>query len=109
MALHPPVGLALQFIAGRFKGGELPLLASQEVMIGREEGVDLVLNEEGVSRHHAKVITYNNTVELRDLGSTNGTYINGARVDRALLQKGDKILIGRSLMLVIPDPIAGTG
>jgi len=106
MALHPPIGLALQFIAGRFKGGELPLLASQEVMIGREQGVDLVLDEEGVSRHHAKVLTYNNIVELRDLGSTNGTYINGQRMEKHTLQKGDRILIGRSLMMVIADPVA---
>lgn len=101
----PPVGLSILFIAGRFKGGELPLKQSDEVLIGRDPDVDLVLDEVGVSRQHAKVSTWQNELELRDLGSTNGTYVNGKKVDRVKLATGDRVLIGQSLMQVVVDPV----
>jgi hypothetical protein len=67
--------------------------------IGREEGNQLRLNDERVSRFHAKVQQDNGDVILTDLDSTNGTRVNGHVVQIRRLRLGDCISIGRSLLL----------
>src|ERR1700737_1683778 len=67
--------------------------------IGREEGNLLRLNDERVSRFHAKVQQDNGDVILTDLESTNGTRVNGASVQIRRLRPGDQIGIGRSMLL----------
>src|SRR3954464_4082602 len=69
------------------------------VTIGREEGNVLRLNDERVSRFHAKVQFDNNEVIITDLESTNGTRINGNVVQIRRLRAGDRIGVGRSLIL----------
>src|SRR5262249_21789771 len=69
------------------------------VTIGREEGNLLRLNDERVSRFHAKVQFDNGEVILTDLESTNGTRVNGNVVQIRRLQAGDRVGIGRSLLL----------
>jgi pSer/pThr/pTyr-binding forkhead associated (FHA) protein len=69
------------------------------VTIGREEGNVLRLNDERVSRYHAKVQADNNEIILTDLESTNGTRVNGNVVQIRRLRPGDRIGIGRSLLL----------
>lgn len=69
------------------------------VTIGREEGNLLRLNDERVSRFHAKVQFDNNEVIITDLDSTNGTRVNGNVVQIRRLRAGDRIHIGRSLLL----------
>lgn len=69
------------------------------VTIGREEGNLLRLNDERVSRFHAKVQTDDDDFILTDLESTNGTRVNGTVVQIRRLRIGDRIGIGRSLML----------
>src|SRR5919199_816416 len=69
------------------------------VTIGREEGNLLRLNDERVSRYHAKVQFDNGEVILTDLESTNGTRVNGNVVQIRRLRPGDRIGIGRSLLL----------
>jgi pSer/pThr/pTyr-binding forkhead associated (FHA) protein len=96
-------GLSLLFVAGRFKGGELPLDTHHEVLVGRDENNALHLNEEGVSRVHAKFSVVNGSAELRDLSSTNGTFVNGTRITRTPLKDGDRVLIGRSIIMVVKD------
>src|SRR5262249_8022439 len=69
------------------------------VTIGREEGNVLRLNDERVSRFHAKVQFDNGEVILTDLESTNGTRVNGNVVQIRRLRPGDRIGLGRSLLL----------
>jgi predicted component of type VI protein secretion system len=69
------------------------------VTIGREEGNALRLNDERVSRFHAKIQQDNEDVILTDLESTNGTRVNGTVVQIRRLRVGDRVAIGRSLLL----------
>jgi pSer/pThr/pTyr-binding forkhead associated (FHA) protein len=69
------------------------------VTIGREEGNALRLNDERVSRYHAKVQAEDADVILTDLDSTNGTRVNGANVQIRRLRAGDQVSIGRSMLL----------
>jgi hypothetical protein len=67
--------------------------------IGREEGNLLRLNDERVSRYHAKIQCDNDDIILTDLESTNGTRVNGNLVQIRRLRLGDCICVGRSLLL----------
>jgi len=72
----------------------LPLVAA-EVLIGRKGDADVVLNNQHVSRHHAKLVKTSNGYALQDLGSTHGTFVNESRVEQQLLKHGDKISLGK--------------
>jgi hypothetical protein len=69
------------------------------VTIGREEGNLLRLNDERVSRFHAKVQQDTDDIILTDLESTNGTRVNGTVVQIRRLRHGDRVAVGRSLLL----------
>jgi predicted component of type VI protein secretion system len=69
------------------------------VTIGREEGNGLRLNDERVSRYHAKIQVEDGDIILTDLDSTNGTRVNGAAVQIRRLRPGDQVSIGRSMLL----------
>src|SRR4051794_7992139 len=73
------------------------------VTIGREEGNVLRLNDERVSRFHAKVQFDNGEIILTDLESTNGTRVNGNVIQIRRLRPGDRIGVGRSLLLYGSD------
>jgi hypothetical protein len=72
----------------RFPIGEQPLV------IGRLPEVEIFLDDSNVSRRHAEVIRRGPDLVLRDLGSTNGTKLNGAPVSLSTLKDGDQILVG---------------
>jgi pSer/pThr/pTyr-binding forkhead associated (FHA) protein len=92
----PPV--TFQVLEGIDKGRIFRDL-NTPVTIGREEGNSLRLNDERVSRFHAKVQFDNGEVILTDLESTNGTRVNGNVVQIRRLRPGDRIGVGRSLLL----------
>jgi pSer/pThr/pTyr-binding forkhead associated (FHA) protein len=94
-------GFALRFISGKYQGGEYPLSDNGEVVIGRSSDLDLVLIEDMVSRKHAKLTLQPGQVTISDLGSTNGTFVNGEKVQRARLKEGDRILIGTSILKLV--------
>lgn len=90
--------LTFQVLDGIDKGKvfrNLPL----PVTIGREEGNVVRLNDERVSRFHAKIQLDNNDIILTDLDSTNGTRVNGNPVQIRRLRLGDQLGIGRSTLL----------
>jgi len=64
------------------------------LVIGRLPEVDLVLEDPNVSRRHAEIYRSGQEVVLRDLGSTNGTKVNGSPVSTVTLADGDEIIIG---------------
>lgn len=68
------------------------------LMIGKAAGNDILLDEEGVSRYHARLSIDGTELVLEDLGSTNGTYVNSKRVERCALTPKDKITIGATLL-----------
>jgi len=67
------------------------------LIIGRSSKADIQIDQESVSRNHCKIINTGKTIMLRDLGSTNGTYINDELVDEYVLRDGDFIKIGRCI------------
>lgn len=69
------------------------------VTIGREEGNDVQLNDERVSRFHLKIQEDNERLVLTDLESTNGTKVNGEDIKLRILRYGDVISVGRSVLL----------
>lgn len=69
------------------------------VTIGREEGNVLRLNDERISRYHAKIQVEDGDVIVTDLDSTNGTRVNGATVQIRRLRAGDQVSVGRSMLL----------
>lgn len=85
----------LRVVAGRDMLRFVTLHGDDEVMIGRDESGGLVLADASVSRRHARVV-YNDdgTVTVQDMGSTNGTAVNGQPIDRALLRPGDHLEVG---------------
>ena len=98
---------ALRFISGKYQGGEFPLKMDREIIIGRSSDLDMVLVEDMVSRKHAKIATNGGQVIIQDLGSTNGTFVNGEKIKRVRLREGDRILIGTSIIkLVTSDAVA---
>ncbi len=67
------------------------------LIIGRSSKADIQIDQESVSRNHCKIINTGKTIMVRDLGSTNGTYINDELVDEYVLRDGDFIKIGRCI------------
>jgi hypothetical protein len=96
-----PTQFALRFVSGRYTGSEYLLPPESDIVAGRGSQLDLVLAEDKVSRQHAKFSTRGGVLTVADLGSTNGTFVNGTRVSEARLNQGDRVLIGTSLMRVI--------
>src|SRR5205085_329476 len=90
--------VTFQVLDGVDKGRVFRDLATP-LTIGREEGNLLRLNDERVSRFHAKVQQDNGDIVLTDLESTNGTRVNGHVVQIRRLRLGDRISLGRSLLL----------
>src|SRR5438270_12867985 len=90
--------VTFQVLEGVDKGRTFRQLATP-VTIGREEGNLLRLNDERVSRFHAKIQQDNGDIILTDLESTNGTRVNGNMVQIRRLRPGDRLGVGRSLLL----------
>ncbi len=77
------------------------MLEDREVIVGRGSNLDMVLVEDMVSRRHAKITVKGDEVHIQDLGSTNGTFVNGERIMQQRLAEGDRILIGTSILTLV--------
>jgi hypothetical protein len=93
--------LALRFISGKFQGSEYALTDSGEMLVGRSGDVQIVLSEDMVSRRHARIAYDGHKITIEDLGSTNGTFVNGEKIKRCDLKEGDRVLIGSSIFKVV--------
>ena len=91
----------LRFISGKYQGGEYPLSEGQEIVIGRSSELDMVLVEEMVTRKHARIALSEGVITIEDLGSTNGTFVNGEKVERGTLKEGDRVLVGTNILKVM--------
>ena len=77
------------------------MVPNKEIVVGRSSDLDMVLVEEMVSRKHARIAYENDAIIIEDLGSTNGTFVNGEKIKRTQLKEGDRVLIGTSILKVI--------
>lgn len=78
--------------------GEKFFVDRPEMSLGRDPACDVFLNDITVSRKHAAVKLAGGVASIEDAGSLNGTYVNGMRVDSAVLGDGDVVQIGRFVM-----------
>ncbi len=85
--------------------GEMIKIGAEPMIMGRSRGAGLRLLDEGVSREHARLDRAGGDLVIHDLDSSNGTFVNGERVDRHVLSEGDRIQLGRHaiLKLVLAD------
>ncbi|HXG28202.1 MAG TPA: FHA domain-containing protein [Nevskiales bacterium] len=81
---------------------EVPL-DKERITIGRRDDNDVRLEDGATSGHHATIITVLNDSFLQDLNSTNGTFVNGKRIQKHALRTGDIITIGRTRLEYLGD------
>ena len=89
-SLDPDVPVSFRLLPGSMK------------TLGRAQTVDFVVDAALISRVHCRFTLDAGGLGIEDLGSTNGTYVNGQRIDRASLMNGDTIKIGRVEFAVRP-------
>ncbi len=81
--------------------GQMFKLTNPEMVLGRSPDADVRLNDDGISRKHSKFTRIGpGKFRVEDLGSTNGTFVNGERVEAADLKDGDKIHVGSTAVLL---------
>ena len=90
----------LRALSGPVAGKNFPLLPTGTTSVGRSRANTVVIPEEAASARHCRIDREGDSYVMHDLGSTNGTWVNGIRTERAILQHGDKLKIGESVFLV---------
>ena len=102
------IAAELSVVGGKHTGQIIPL-NRRKFLIGREHDCQLRPNSERVSRHHCVFSLDDFSVRLKDLGSTNGTFVNGNKIQReTVLANGDHIVIGNLefRLSVLPGKVA---
>ncbi len=92
-------GFALVMAKGD-RSGTTWVLPAGVTTVGRHPDNDIFLDDITVSRHHCRFISGPQGLEVEDSGSTNGTYVNGERSDRARLDPGDEVIVGKFHLIV---------
>jgi hypothetical protein len=93
---------SLRCLSGKCQGSDYSLADPSEIVVGRSGDADLVLLEGMVSRRHARFSLSGGTMAVEDLGSINGTFVNGKKVTKRVeLAEGDRVLIGTSILKVV--------
>ena len=83
------------------------MLGVGSCVLGRDPSADFVLDDELASRRHAQIVGRAGAWVLEDLGSTNGTLLNGKRTRRAPLADGDAIRIGSTVLRFVQKGLLG--
>ncbi len=92
----------LRVVQGKQMGLSIPLDASGSLLIGRKRA-NLVLDDPLVSGQHCRVFARGEEFVVEDLGSTNGTLVDGRPVHEAILQPGSEITVGETSLVVVMD------
>lgn len=93
-------GTGILFVRSENQQG-LKVEVTDVTVLGRSSDADLVLDDPYASEFHMRLVAQENGITLHDLGSTNGTYINGRRVTAPTqLRRGDTIQVGKTVMEV---------
>lgn len=90
----------LVVVGGKLRGQEIVLKAGENIL-GRDPSVDVPLQVEGVSKKHISLTVTDDVLYLQDLGSSNGTFVNGKIAKRATLKAGDKIGLPNAVLQVV--------
>lgn len=96
-----PQPLALAARAGLRPGGVVPLVEGT-IVVGRSAEADLQIDLDTLDGRHAKLVVARGHVEVEDLGSNLGTFVNGERIDKARLAAGDVLQIGTVVFELVP-------
>ncbi|HEY4395471.1 MAG TPA: GGDEF domain-containing protein [Polyangia bacterium] len=91
--------LAYLVVLAGVSAGEMFKLQADKTVVGRGPTVGVRLNDEGVSREHCAFVREGEKIIAVDMGSTNGTFCNGIKIDRKELADGDKIMVGSTTIL----------
>jgi len=89
---------SLFVIQGRDQGKRFEL-SGPMATVGRDNSNAIQLHDSEISRHHAELIAHGAEIELVDLESSNGSFVNSQRVERQILRSGDRLQLGRTLMI----------
>jgi two-component system, cell cycle response regulator len=92
---------ALVLVLSGTRLGHRLVLGDAPIDIGRGSAAGLILDADSVSRKHARIERFGGGHKIVDMGSTNGTYVNGVRVKEQILKDGDRIGIGKALLKYI--------
>jgi chromosome segregation ATPase len=87
--------LQLIVLSGGLKNAVVSL-TGQKIAVGRDDDNDFVLEDTWISRHHAVLVRNDDGYLLRDLGSRNGCFVNGQRIQEKPLQAGDRVRLGET-------------
>jgi diguanylate cyclase (GGDEF)-like protein len=79
--------------------GEMYKIDGPEIVIGRAASAGVRLNDDGISRRHCRVVSVSGQIFIEDLGSANGTLVNGEMIEHHALKEGDKIRLGATTTL----------
>ena len=90
-----PSGSALLVVRRGPNIGARFLLDQDETVAGRHPSADIFLDDVTVSRRHARFLRHGSAFEVKDLGSLNGTFFDGVRIETALLSDGAEVQIGK--------------
>ena len=94
-------GTALLRVDRGPNAGSRFLLDGDRTTVGRHPSSDIFLDDVTVSRRHAEFLRDGRAFSVRDVGSLNGTYVNGERIDAAPLTTGDEVQIGKFRLIVM--------
>lgn len=92
--------LVLKVCRGLKRREECILGGKGEFLIGRSIESDLILRDRTVSRRHAAIFRTDRGWKIRDLGSANGTYVNGRKTSESAIGPGDIVIVGKATLLV---------
>jgi len=94
------VGLTAPFIDRRFQ------LQAERSRIGRGKSSDVSLSQPDISQEHARIVRASGEWRVVDLNSTNGTFVNGTRVNQSVLQYGDQVAFGPASFIFAPGDMS---
>jgi pSer/pThr/pTyr-binding forkhead associated (FHA) protein len=111
---HPGAGSAFEDFLERYEpvlvvvrgalAGEEHSVDREKLVIGRGPGADVAFDDDQISAHHAALEFTGEAFRIQDLGSTNGTFVNGKPVQARELAAGDRIELGRHLLQLRLEP-----
>ncbi len=96
--------ITIEVIQGSDKGAKFILSRKAKITFGRGGDVDVALNDPMVASHHAAIEIYDDLIVVRDSKSATGVFVNDMQVKTVLVQLGDRIRLGGTIMTISAVP-----